>query len=1599
MALTDAIDLLLSKSAIGVLAIAAVLFFVARALELGVDEFEPPVIRPPIPYIGHLIRSVREQPWFLKNLGEECRLPIATVPILKGKVYAIWDPFLVQAAYCSKHLSFIPFAVENVRGVTGYDDETHEIVTKTDILPAYFKSIYEGTTPQHIHHLNVVSLRHVSQHIDGIGPDGLVVSNIYLWLRNLMTVATCEALFGPRNPIKDEQLQDALAAYCETVEEDDEKVSAMIRNRVGILRKYGIKPKSIGDIEVALIHVPTSNSIPTLFWFFMHIFTRPELVSRLRAEAEPVAERGPGDTVTVNVDTISDRCPLLISCYREASRLANKFTCNRRVVQDTTIKDRDGRSYLLKKGGHVRMPAGVLHALEAAWGPDADEFRPERFLDTGLSKEEAKIRRVSHTPFGGGAHMCPGRNFATAEILGFVVSLLVGYQVAPADGDWSKFQVPPMAPCPVATSVCKPLDERAMFGAHVTRRGGWESAKWVFTSERVKEVDVQETPKRLLDLECPGPEGICLVQDLNPSKYIALSHCWGDVRACTTTSDNLASRLSEIKWDDLAKTFQDAVTLTRQIGLRYLWIDSLCIVQDDSDDWRKESVKMGDIYRGAYLTIAASLASADDEGFLHPSKERDVYSAKCLRVPFQGGIITGMWMRTIHDSRLHSFHNISEPLSTRAWTMQERVLAPRLLSYSSAVTFECTALAVCECGHAMYPDPYYPPVHMLQGLDNKQGFLSVLQGDPQSIARMYSFWSDMVSVYSGRKLTFETDRQIAISAIARVLAKQYGDEYIAGLWKGNLVPGLTWHNDIRLPVIKDAAAGSHAGLSNRPPSWSWLSAKKLVSTYRLLPGHCEVVSTDVQDGGLDDSGPARGCITLRAQTGTMVAHLPEEGQLDSETSGATRFAILGPNDNPVEVFKVEDFRLDRPVTRNSDLDVSAGMQGYSSDLVDGTFPIRVLCLHLGTTVIDNKDRKTEVFLALFELKHLQGRFSRIGLVRATITKDALREWLGESHLASNVRFQAPAPKNIDQCDHKQPRCSQCVKHADVCEARTFKLSTPAVFEERRAKKTKARSSRSSRFIDDTGPSIEPDGNDTILNASPPCFQDSGPSSRTQHDTLDLLRPLDQQLLSSTLPAETSPRNDMQDPTTSDQAQADGTLSLASVVPTLLPSSDDDELFPSVSFPGHGSLSLDAFSTAPERLYCPMPWPDDMLASPERRFLWQYFLSVAEADFLCLDWEDVGHLYDFQHPYTTTLPQMALSSKALRSAIFCFSAGQYQLRHNSREHFALTKTTTSAEAVRAMRAQLLQTTTSDDDLLPLICAATLLHYFATERHDYLRIASNLVSRFLARKALQQSQAPLSLPEIPLTEFRWTVISTLCSLRQPQSPLGEKACRMIEMDDDEISRKYSDAFSGWISHPIYTFSPRLVNPLLRIGRLLEAQLLQLDGTTTDPDDLAGHDDDRIAEAEEMLLHARERDVDTSIARMQISDPATVVALNESMYAASAILLYARLHQTPFTAPFIRKQVHIVTNEIAKISSDSRVSFSVVFPLFIAGCDAADLSVRDMVRERLREPKGIAYDRGDLVGALEHIWDIRDAEPGLLWPDWVAKVDPKYRISCLM
>jgi cytochrome P450 len=151
-------------------------------------------------------------------------------------------------------------------------------------------------------------------------------------------------------------------------------------------------------------------------------------------------------------------------------------------MADTTISDGRGGTYVLKKGVDVQTSADTLHMAESVWGPDVREFNPGRFLEHGnnLTSEQTKARRVSYVPFGGGRHLCPGRNFAFAENLGFMVTFVLGYDVSPLDGNWSTFKPPLQDQCALADAVCKPVNNGRDLGLKFKRRPDWEAAKWRF---------------------------------------------------------------------------------------------------------------------------------------------------------------------------------------------------------------------------------------------------------------------------------------------------------------------------------------------------------------------------------------------------------------------------------------------------------------------------------------------------------------------------------------------------------------------------------------------------------------------------------------------------------------------------------------------------------------------------------------------------------------------------------------------------------------------------------------------------------------------------------------------------------------------------------------------------------------------------------------------------------------------------------------------------------------------------------------------------------------------------------------------------------------
>lgn len=281
------------------------------------------------------------------------------------------------------------------------------------------------------------------------------------------------------------RLQAALTKYYDSDGDSHPEVAQIVKNRANVLRKSGLG-KEAGMFEVALLHVATSNTIPTLYWFVVNVFSRPDLVARLRDELAPVAHFGAnGGEVTLNIGSLEDQCPLLVRCYRETMRLSLQGMANRRVMEDTTITDGRGASYLLKKGINVQMSVKVSHSLTEIWGPDAASFDPERFIvRSGKDHfEEEKLKKASFMPFGGGKHLCPGRNFAFAENMGFVASLVLGFDVVPLDEDMMPtHNGPEMAPCLLTGTGVKPVRDGEGYGVRIRRREGWESVKWRYTS-------------------------------------------------------------------------------------------------------------------------------------------------------------------------------------------------------------------------------------------------------------------------------------------------------------------------------------------------------------------------------------------------------------------------------------------------------------------------------------------------------------------------------------------------------------------------------------------------------------------------------------------------------------------------------------------------------------------------------------------------------------------------------------------------------------------------------------------------------------------------------------------------------------------------------------------------------------------------------------------------------------------------------------------------------------------------------------------------------------------------------------------------------------
>lgn len=313
-------------------------------------------------------------------------------------------------------------------------------------------------------------------------------------------------------------------------------------------------------------------------------------------------------------------------------------------------------------------------------------------------------------------------------------------------------------------------------------------------------------PTRVIDVGLPDgsqPPRL-LVTDSQHGSWFSLSHCWGKLSRFTTTSENLQERQNGIEIEDMPPTFQDAVEVTRRLGQRFIWIDSLCIIQDSHADWVKESKVMGQYYKFASLTIATDSASGDYDGFLRTPRHAIKEASMPLEIRLGGDDSSVLYIEK--DCANLSLTNGSTYLNRRAWTLQEDLLSPRSLHYTQdQLIWECQSQKYCEsdCN----------PVG--NSNDLKKDFLTAPQSTSGIADSVNSTmrWYQIVTDYTTRSLTIPDDRLPAISGIAREVHRQNGLTYKAGIWLEDFYRSLAWEMD----------GNGYQPQNYRAPSWSWAS--------------------------------------------------------------------------------------------------------------------------------------------------------------------------------------------------------------------------------------------------------------------------------------------------------------------------------------------------------------------------------------------------------------------------------------------------------------------------------------------------------------------------------------------------------------------------------------------------------------------------------------------------------------------------------------------------------------------------------------------------------------------------------------------------------
>ncbi|KAK0610521.1 heterokaryon incompatibility protein-domain-containing protein [Bombardia bombarda] len=374
---------------------------------------------------------------------------------------------------------------------------------------------------------------------------------------------------------------------------------------------------------------------------------------------------------------------------------------------------------------------------------------------------------------------------------------------------------------------------------------------WLRTCEEThkncrRDITVPLLPSRVIDVN-PGVVGVAarILETVKGqrARYLCLSYCWGGPQKIMATRASIQSLTQEIPVQDLGLTIQDAIETTRRLGFRYLWVDALCVVQDDDRDKLTEIPEMGSIFHNATATISAAISSSSYSGFLRVSRDASMkqhLGGHDFQITLPNNTTTTVSLFFFDHTNFS--RGPTYPLSARAWALQEDVLSQRKLVFSNyELLVECHG----ECGSSRwqpwplresfikYTDPSsYSQFWML--VDKER------MGDGIKYLAPASTATSLIIAYSRRLLTDPEDRLHAFQGIADMVGARIGETVRFGIFL-SLPVTLAWW------TLHPAKVRS-----SRAPTWSWASLDCGVSCFSPVDSDLSIkASMRLDDHGSD----------------------------------------------------------------------------------------------------------------------------------------------------------------------------------------------------------------------------------------------------------------------------------------------------------------------------------------------------------------------------------------------------------------------------------------------------------------------------------------------------------------------------------------------------------------------------------------------------------------------------------------------------------------------------------------------------------------------------------------------------------------------------